>query len=96
MASVLLLKTAAKVRCQSYESTAEAIGGPIWKVITQVETGQNYSSELRMSIAAVTINVRGKYADYPGNMNIWLRYLSIVSNARGRKGKFLQAQEELA
>jgi hypothetical protein len=36
LAAVLLLRTAAKVGQSSYESVAEAVGGPIWRVITQV------------------------------------------------------------
>lgn len=35
-ASVLLLKTASKVERTTYEDVAEAVGGPSWKLITQV------------------------------------------------------------
>ena len=36
VASVLLLRTAAKVKQSTYENVAEAVGGPIWRIITQV------------------------------------------------------------
>ena len=36
LAAVLLLRTAAKVRQSTYEAVAEAVGGPVWRVITQV------------------------------------------------------------
>ena len=36
LAAVLLLRTAAKVRQSTYEAVAEAVGGPMWRVVTQV------------------------------------------------------------